>query len=61
MSRAIFRQDSATAHRARKTQEWYRFHFPAFWAKYEWPGNSPDLSPIENLWAIVQAEANKKA
>jgi transposase len=20
----------------------------------EWPPNSPDLSPIENLWAIVQ-------
>ena len=19
-----------------------------------WPGNSPDLSPIENVWAIVQ-------
>ena len=25
-----------------------------------WPGNSPDLSPIENLWAYVDAEVAKK-
>lgn len=61
MSRAIFQQDGAPAHRARKAQEWCRSHFPAFWEKDEWPGNSPDLSPIENLWAIVQEEINKMA
>jgi len=25
----------------------------------EWPPNSPDLNPIENVWAHVQAEVNK--
>lgn len=25
-----------------------------------WPGNSPDLNPIENLWAKVQAEVDAK-
>ena len=25
-----------------------------------WPPNSPDLSPIENVWAYVQGEVNKK-
>jgi transposase len=27
----------------------------------EWPGNSPDLSPIENIWAILKKRVNKTA
>ena len=25
-----------------------------------WSGNSPDLSPIENIWAIVQRELDRQ-
>lgn len=59
MSRAIFMQDGAPAHTANRTQEWCRNNMPAFWAKGEWPGNSPDLNPIENLWSILLEKLNE--
>ena len=59
MSRAIFQQDGAPAHPARKTQDWCNANFLGFWEKGTLSGNSPDLSPIENLWAIVNEELSK--
>ena len=26
----------------------------------EWPGNSPDINPIENLWAYLKTRIRKK-
>ena len=59
MSQAIFQQDGAPIQTAAKTQRWCQDNFPAFWVKGVRPGNSPDLSPIKNLWAIIQYNVDK--
>ena len=50
MLEAIFQQDGAPAHtRAKGAKEWCSNNLLSFWRKGTWPGNSPDLSLIENL------------
>ena len=53
MSDFQFMQDGAPAHSTKATQEWCVQQFPNFWKKGEWPTNSPDLNPIENLGIIA--------
>lgn len=47
----IFQQDNATIHTARIVKEYLN---KSNIAVLEWPANSPDLNPIENLWAHVK-------
>ena len=46
----IFQQDGATAHTSAQTISWINKRLNLL---NHWPSNSPDLSPIENVWGLM--------
>ena len=54
---AVFQQDSAPCHKAKIITNCFK---KLKMEVLEWPGNSPDLNPIENLWSIVKNHLRKK-
>lgn len=55
----VFQHDNAPQHSARLTQQWLASQAEKV-TVLDWPGKSPDLNPIENLWAILSEEVSQK-
>lgn len=54
----VFQQDSAPCHTAKSVKNWMQSERVTV---LEWPGNSPDLNPIENLWFMMKRKVRKHA
>lgn len=50
----VFMQDGAPAHAALATMAMLHQQYPVVWGRGDWPGNSPDLNPIEHVWPAIQ-------
>ncbi|UYV77188.1 hypothetical protein LAZ67_15000036 [Cordylochernes scorpioides] len=56
----VFQQDSAPAHKAKKTQSWLTLNVPSHWGPDIWPPNSPDCNPLDYyVWGVVERDVNK--
>ena len=49
---SLFQQDGAPCHTAASTMRWFRER--GVRVLQNWPANSPDLSPVEQMWAIMK-------
>ncbi len=52
----IFQQDLAPAYTAKSTKKLLNDGVGVL----DWPANSPDLNPIENIWGIVKRKMRNK-
>lgn len=52
----IFVQDNASCHVSKMTKEWFKSNNIKL---LEWPAQSPDINPIENVWNYVNDRVRK--
>lgn len=54
----FFLQDGAPCHKSKRSMAVLKRMEDKF-KVMDWPGNSPDLNPIENLWSIMKAKLKR--
>ncbi len=57
LSDVIFQQDNAPCHKTKKVLKWFSDQNINV---IEWPPQSPDLNPIENLWNFLDSLVRKR-
>lgn len=53
----VFQQDNATSHSAQRTRNWLNNNGVI---PMNWPPNSPDLNPIENIWSFLKQQVDQR-
>jgi transposase len=54
----VFQQDGASCHTEKATRALFSDKSITV---LHWPANSPDLNPIENIWAVLKQNVEKKS
>ncbi|CAG8552720.1 8244_t:CDS:2, partial [Paraglomus occultum] len=52
-----FQQDNSPIHKARAITDLFEHHNIRI---LDWPAYSPNINPIENLWAILKGKVEKE-
>lgn len=52
-----FMQDGAPCHKSKMVMDYFRSNKINL---LDWLGNSPDITPIENVWAVLKQELSKR-